>query len=368
MLLPSIVASCYHQPMSATGQPSVVVGVVPAVLAALFFGASTPAVKALSTGGGPNAVAALLYMGSGVGLLLVLLARRARGGTITPIPRAAWSRFSVAIFAGGVVAPALLVLGLKTTAASTSSLLLNTEGVLTAVIAWVVFRENVDRRVLLGMTAIVLGGIALAFDGGAVVADVGALFIVGACAGWAIDNNLTQGVSSADPLLVASIKGLAAGAVNAIIALVLGQTWGDVDVGAAVLVVGFVGYGVSLSCFVLALRHLGTARTGAYFGAAPFVGAALSIAWLGEPVTAGLVVGAVLMLVGLCLHLTEHHEHEHEHEALDHDHEHVHDEHHQHAHDTGIVVVGAAHSHRHRHAPLVHGHAHTPDLHHRHTH
>lgn len=344
-------------------------GVSQALLAALLFGASTPVVKLLSVDVGGNAGAALLYLGSGVGLLVLLLIKRLRGQPIAPIPHTARLRFVGAIVAGGVVAPVLLLLGLRLTQASTASLLLNLEGVLTAVIAWVVFRENVDRRVLVGMACIVVGGVVISFTpGGGIGFDEGAVFIALACLGWAIDNNLTQAAASADPLLVAGLKGLVAGVVNSVMAMVLPQPLPAVDVGALLLLVGFGGYGLSLAFFVMGLRHLGTARTGAYFGAAPFVGALASVLLLDEAWGWRLLVAAALMAAGLWLHLTEEHIHEHAHEALEHDHEHTHDAHHQHAHVDGIEAGDTPHSHPHRHEPMVHSHTHTPDLHHRHGH
>ena len=357
--------------MSAAEAPKAAlhVGVGSALFAALLFGASTPAVKLLSAGTGANAGAALLYGGSGLGLLLLLLVKRLRGQVVAPIPAGARLRFAGAIVAGGVVAPVLLLLGLRATAASTASLLLNLEGVLTALIAWIVFKENADRRVVMGMVAIVVGGVVLSVDDrGGFAFDTGALFVAFACLGWAIDNNLTQAASSADPMLVAGLKGLVAGAVNAVIAGELGQTFPALDVGGLTMLAGFCGYGLSLTFFILGLRHLGTARTGAYFGAAPFVGALLSIVLLHEPFGWRLVVAGGLMGLGLWLHLSERHGHQHHHDELEHEHEHTHDEHHQHGHDDGVAIVAGKHTHRHRHTPLTHQHPHTPDLHHRHDH
>ena len=349
-------------------------GVTQALLAALLFGASTPVVKLLSVDVGANAGAALLYLGSGLGLLLLLFIKWLRGQAIAPIPRGARLRFVGAIVAGGVVAPVLLLLGLRLTLASTASLLLNLEGVLTAIIAWVVFRENVDRRVLLGMACIVAGGVVISVDSsGAFAFDVGALLVAGACLGWAIDNNLTQAASSADPMVVAGVKGLVAGAVNGAIAVALAQPFPAVDVAALTMLAGFVGYGLSLAFFVMGLRHLGTARTGAYFGAAPFVGALASVLLLHEPFGWRLLLAGALMIAGLWLHLSERHSHEHTHEVIEHEHEHSHDAHHQHAHDGESDGDDdrddrLRHTHRHRHEPLVHTHAHTPDVHHRHGH
>lgn len=354
-------------PESASAPARRHLGVGSALLAALLFGASTPAVKTLTVGVGANAGASLLYLGSGVGLLLLLIFKKARGGVVTAIPAGARLRFAGAVVAGGIVAPTLLLLGLRQTAASTASLLLNLEGVLTAVIAWVAFKENVDRRVLFGMVAIVAGGVVLSVDvGGCLAFDVGAVFVAGACLGWAIDNNLTQAASTADPMLVAGIKGFVAGTVNAVIAVVTAQSFPAVSTGAWMMAAGFGGYGLSLTFFVLGLRHLGAARTGAYFGAAPFVGAALSIVVLDEPFVWRLLVAGGAMGLGLWLHLSERHDHEHTHDALEHEHEHEHDEHHEHAHDNGEVAK--RHTHRHRHTSLTHKHPHTPDLHHRHDH
>lgn len=349
-------------------EPRLPVGVGAAILAALLFGASTPAVKLLSADVGGNVGAGLLYLGSGLGVLLLLLVQHRRGVSIVPLPVEARGRFALAVCAGGVVAPVLLVLGLQSTAASTSSLLLNLEGVATATIAWLVFRENVDRRIALGMAAIVVGGALVTVDVGSGFAfNAGAALVVGACLCWGIDNNLTQAASAADPLLVTGLKGAAAGSVNIVVALVLGQPWPSWGTAGLLLLVGFVGYGLSLACFVVALRHLGTSRTGAWFGTAPFVGAVTSLIVFREPLTWSLAAAGALMLLGMWLHLQERHEHEHSHEPLEHDHEHEHDEHHQHVHDDGAVVVGT-HSHPHRHAPLMHSHAHQPDLHHRHSH
>ncbi len=273
-----------------------------------------------------------------------------------------------AVAFGGVVGPVLLMLGLTVTPASTASLLLNLEGVLTAVLAWVVFRENFDRRIALGMAAITAGGVLLSWEGGEAAGGVwGPLAVAGACLAWAIDNNLTRKVSAGDPVQIAAIKGLVAGAVNVGIALLRGAAVPDAGTVAACAVVGLAGYGVSLTLFILALRHLGTARTGAYFSVAPFVGAAVSIPLLGDLPTLLFVAAAALMGVGVWLHLTEKHAHEHAHEELFHEHAHVHDDHHRHAHGPDDPP-GEPHTHPHRHPPMRHAHPHYPDIHHRHSH
>ena len=233
-------------------------------------------------------------------------------------------------------------------------------------IAWLIFRENVDRRLLLGAFAILAGAVLLSWQG-RVLFDWGAVLIAAACLSWGIDNNLTRKLSSADPVQIAMLKGLVAGTVNLTLALAKGAAMPAAGTVLVAAVVGFFGYGVSLALFVLGLRHLGTARTGAYFSLAPFIGALLALALLDEPLTLRLVIGGGLMAVGLWLHLTERHEHEHAHEIMEHEHRHTHDEHHQHTHGPDDPS-GVPHSHPHRHGPLVPRHPHYPDLHHRHDH
>ena len=342
-----------------------------ALASAALFGASTPLAKLLlGQGVGPWLLAGLLYLGSGTGLTSVQLARRVCGvpAAEAPLRSADLPWLILVVVAGGAIGPVLLMIGLSMTSASSSALLLNVEGLATMAIAWVVFREYVDRRLLLGAAAILVGAATLSWRGGPAGIGAGALAIVGACLAWGVDNNLTRKLSAADPVEIAAIKGLVAGAVNLALALgPAGATLPSAATVAAAAVVGFFGYGVSLALFVLALRHLGAARTGAYFSTAPFIGAALSLALLREPLTPQLGVAAVLMGVGVWLHLTEQHAHEHTHEAGEHEHRHVHDAHHQHAHGPRDPP-GEPHTHRHGHAPLTHAHPHYPDLHHRHGH
>lgn len=345
------------------------VGVPFALLSAVLFGASTPFAKLLLGGVDPWLLAGLLYLGAGIGLVVVHLLRGALRlpAVEAPLRRSDGPWLAAVVLAGGVLGPVLLMLGLARTDAAAASLLLNLEGLATMGIAWVAFRENVDRRLLLGAAAILAGAVLLSWQGGGAALDWGALLIAGACLAWGIDNNLTRKLSSADPVRIAMLKGLVAGTVNLSLALGRGAALPDAGTALAAGVVGFLGYGVSLALFVLGLRHLGTARTGAYFSLAPFVGAVLAVALLGEPLSARLLIAGALMALGLWLHLSERHEHEHAHEALEHEHRHEHDEHHRHAHGPDDPL-GEPHSHPHRHAPLVHRHPHYPDLHHRHSH
>jgi drug/metabolite transporter (DMT)-like permease len=355
-------------PLSRTRLP---IGVVYALTAAALFGASTPFSKVLLGSVDPWLLAGLLYLGSGCGLSLWLLL----GSRLTrkdsqeaSLKRADLPWLAGAVLVGGVVGPLLLMLGLATTPAASASLLLNLEGVLTALLAWFVFKENFDRRIALGMALITGGGVLLSWeDNSATRVPWGALGIAGACLAWGIDNNLTRKISGGNPIQIAAVKGLVAGSVNLCLALLIGSRLPGVPTVLAAGAVGLLGYGVSLTCFVLALRHLGTARTGAYFSLAPFVGAAFSLLIFQDGLSILFVVAAALMGVGVWLHLTERHEHQHQHEPMQHEHSHVHDEHHQHEHSPDDPP-GEPHSHTHRHEALAHSHAHYPDIHHRHEH
>jgi drug/metabolite transporter (DMT)-like permease len=336
-----------------------------ALLSAALFGASTPLAKLLLGSASPWLLAALLYLGSGLGLLL---ARRLMRATRAIVPRNERWWLAGAIVAGGIVAPVLLLYGLVRMPASGASLLLNAEGLFTALVAWFAFKENFDRRILAGMLLIVAGAAVLSWPGEAHFGTPWpALAVLGACLAWGIDNNLTRRVSLSDATFIAMTKGLAAGAVNLALALALGAALPGPLPLAAALLLGFMSYGLSLTLFVVALRHLGTARTGAYFSTAPFAGAALALLLLPEPLTWQFGAAAALMAAGVWLHLSERHEHPHTHEALEHTHEHEHDEHHRHVH-ASPVPPGTRHGHPHRHEPMTHTHPHYPDAHHRHEH
>jgi drug/metabolite transporter (DMT)-like permease len=342
--------------------------VIHALLAAALFGASTPFAKLLVGEMSPWLLAGLLYLGSGLGLAAARLIRD-RGWTPSGLVKGEWPWLLGAIFFGGILGPLALMFGLTRTSGSTASLLLNLEAVLTAAIAWVVFKENADRRIVLGMLAIVAGGVVLSWSGGEGGTNdwVGPLAIAAGCLCWAIDNNLTRRVSASDALFIASAKGGVAGSVNVGLAFALGASLPGGPALLGTMVVGLLGYGISLVLFVLALRGLGTARTGAYFSTAPFIGAAVSLVLLGESTSLAFWIAAALMGWGVWLHLTEHHEHEHGHEPLAHRHRHIHDAHHRHDHDFAWGDDDP-HEHWHPHETMVHKHPHFPDIHHRHLH
>ena len=343
-------------------------GVVSALAAAALFGAGTPLAKTLLDARlDPSVLAGLLYCGSGLGLFAYR--RLARRPGVRPDRRElGW--IGAAIVSGGMVGPLLLMAGLALMPASGASLLLNAEAVLTAVIAWVVFREFAGPRIITGMAFIVAGAVVLSVPGGGPATlgrGWGPVLVVAACAAWAVDNNLTRRVSLTDETWLAMMKGLVAGPVNLALGLAAGARLPSGWVIPGALVIGLFAYGVSLALFIVGLRELGTSRAGAYFSTAPFVGAVLALL-LGAALTWQLALAGVLMAVGVGLHLTERHAHPHTHEPLRHTHKHRHDDgHHAHTHPQP-VAPGTSHTHEHVHEPVTHEHPHLPDVHHRHSH
>jgi drug/metabolite transporter (DMT)-like permease len=344
-------------------------GILASLAAAVLFGLSTPIAKTLLGAIPPLLLAGLLYMGSGIGLAIVLMVRAiSRGRESVVRPRGAdllWLLGAIAF--GGAIAPYLLLYGLQMTDSASASLILNFEGVFTALLAWFVFKENFDRRIAAGMALIVAGGVVLSMGSALRASGIGGpLAIAGACLAWAIDNNLTRRASISDAMLIACAKGLIAGPITVALSLRYGAHLPSGTLLFRAGLLGFVGYGLSLTLFVLALRNLGTARAGAYFSVAPFIGAALAVA-LGAPLTLTLIIAGLFMGAGVWLHLTETHGHRHRHSRLEHEHSHVHDAHHQHQHASGTNGQ-EPHSHFHVHEPIEHAHPHYPDVHHRHEH
>lgn len=284
-----------------------------ALAAAVLFGLSAPAAKVLAGTVDPWLLAGLLYLGSGIGLGLYRLARRLLGrvGSEAPLRRQNLPWLGGAIAVGGIIGPVLLMYGLAAGTAVQSSLLLNLEGVFTALLAWSIFRESFDAQIAIGMAAIAAGATVLSWRPGEAFAVDASAVLTLACLAWAIDNNLTRMVSGGDPLQITALKGIAAGSINVLLAVVQQAPWPPPAAMLGAAVVGFLGYGTSLVCFVLALRLLGTARTGAYFSTAPFVGAIAGAVALHEPLTWPTFLAAALMGAGVGLHLTERHQHEH---------------------------------------------------------
>ena len=344
---------------------------VPALAAAALFGASPPLSKLLLAEAAPLWAASLLYLGAGLGLMLWRVTRRpspASGVREASLRKKDWGYLAGAIGCGGVLAPFLLMAGLGVTQASAASLLLNLEVVFTALLAWLFFREGFEGRVALGMALVVLGCAVLSLpDKFALGPLTGPLLIAGACLSWALDNNLTRALSERDPTQVAMAKGLAGGAVTALMSVLMGIPLPGLGAVGGFLLLGALAYGLSLVLFIVSLRAVGTVRTGMGFALAPFVGASLSFGLLGDRLSLGFSVGIVIVALGLYFTLAGSHLHEHLHEATVHDHAHVHDEHHRHEHEKGSSQR-EPHAHPHEHEVLRHAHPHYPDSHHRHSH
>jgi drug/metabolite transporter (DMT)-like permease len=346
--------------------------VLAALASATLFGVSTPAAKALLGVVDPVILAGLFYCGAGIGIAMlralaapILNAPAARQ---QPLARQDYRWLAGAIALGGVAGPVLLMLGLSRTPAATASLLLTVEGAAMALLAWFVFHENFDRRIALGMPCLVAGAAMVSWSGTPTIETLaGPLAIIAACVAWGIDNNLTRKVSLADPLEIVQLKGLIAGPVNLLLGLWAGASLpGPLEILVGGLV-GFVCYGLSLALFVVALRHLGAARSGAYFSTAPFIGAATAVVASQQPLTIQLIAAGALMAVGVWLHVTERHAHAHSHARMVHAHAHTHDEHHRHSHGPQDPP-GEPHTHAHEHETLTHSHPHMPDMHHDHRH
>lgn len=344
-------------------------GSIFALISALLFGCSVPLTKKLIDHLDPILLAGLLYLGSGVGLSgWQLLLGRTSSKKETPLTLNDTPWIVSACVMGGIIGPLCLIYGLRNTSSGSASLLLNLEGIFTALLAWFAFKENFDRRIATGMALVALGSVALSWNGSSDLRfQWSFLLIVAACFSWGIDNNLTRKISASDPIQIASIKGLVAGTINTLLALKFGAEWPSIELLCLTGILGLFSYGISLVLFVLALRHIGSARTSAYFSLAPFLGSCLSLIFWPESLTPNLIIAAILMGIGIWLHLTEHHEHMHVHEEMKHEHLHIHDEHHQHQH-LPSDPIGEPHSHPHHHEKLVHTHPHFPDIHHRHHH
>jgi drug/metabolite transporter (DMT)-like permease len=356
----------------AKEMPGELKGTAAALGAAVLFGLSAPLAKLLLADAQPLLLSGLLYLGAGVGLLLLPMAssgiRSTRRRSETPLRRADAGLLVAIVGAGGVLGPLLLLTGLSRVSGLVGSLVLNLEAPFTVLLAVLVFGEHLGFREAGAVVVIFLGVVLLSSPSEGGASDlVGVAAIAGACLSWALDNNLTQRLSLRDPVAVARTKGLGAGAASLMLALVLGERLpSPAHIGLALLL-GFASYGVSLVLAVEAMRLLGAAREAAFFAVAPFAGALAAIPLLGDRLGARELIAMLVLGLGVVVLIREEHGHAHTHAALEHEHGHVHDEHHQHPHSTGDPD-GEPHAHTHRHAPITHRHAHSSDLHHRHRH
>jgi len=343
-------------------------GLQSAILSAILFGISPVACKLLMGDMTSSLLAGLLYLGSGLGLSLVVHHQRIRVcETVGSLSIRQWGYLAGAILSGGIAAPLFLAYGMRMGTASEVSLLLNFETVATTLLAWIVFHEQVGFRVWIGKLFIVGASIMVLFAGGnELQVSLPGLSVLAACLLWGIDNNLTREVESLPAPLLACMKGWIAGIFNVMLSVILFKSQVTALQVSGTLVIGALSYGASLVLFINALREIGSARTSTWFASGPFIGAILSVLVLGERPPGEYWVAAMVMLSGMLFLYGELHRHLHRHESIIHAHPHEHDEHHQHVHE-GQVYPGR-HDHLHTHEPLTHSHVHWPDVHHRHTH
>jgi drug/metabolite transporter (DMT)-like permease len=304
-----------------------------AVLGAILFGASAPLSKVLLGQIDPVLLAGLLYLGSGAGLLLFKAAGRSLGLPAgKPLDRKDAPWLAGAVLAGGVAAPIMLMLGLKSTPAATASLLLNFECVSTTLLAAILFQEYVGRRVWLAVGLVTAASIVLTFSESGLGASTGALAIIVACVLWGMDNNLTRNIALKDPLSIGVVKGLVAGAFSFILAMLLGASLPSLPLVLGTMLLGSVSYGLSIALFILAMRHIGAARASAWLGTAPFAGVAISFLIFRNIPGINFLVSLPLMALGAILLFGEEHAHTHihVHGTITHEHMHVHDKLHEH--------------------------------------
>jgi drug/metabolite transporter (DMT)-like permease len=341
------------------------------IIAAALFGASAPFSKLLLDNVTPLQLAGLLYLGSGLSLLLVKLVQSSLklNRDTAKLEKADMPWLLGAVISGGIGAPIALLIGLSMTPASTASILLNFEAVSTAVIAGLFFREYIGKKVIIAISILTIASLILTFDlSGSFGISWGALLVLLACVLWGIDNNLTRNISSKDPMTIVIIKGISAGLFSLLLSIVLRNRLPDAVNVLSGLTLGGLCYGISLILFILTLKDIGSSRAGALFAAAPFIGAAISFVMFANRPSLNFLVSVPLMVFGTFLLFKESHEHQHKHEPVDHEHVHTHDdEHHGHSHENG-VPESISHSHLHHHGSIVHFHNHLPDIHHRHDH
>ena len=340
-------------------------GTVEGLAAAALFGLSAPLSKVLLGSVSPELLAGLLYAGAAVALSVAMRLRPRT--TEASLQRSDLPFLAAVTLTGGVLAPVAMLTGLDRTSGVAGSLLLNLEAPFTILVALLVFGEFLDRSSKAASVLIIGGAVVLGFGPGAIRADaIGATLIAGACALWAIDNNLTQRLTDRDPFAIVRVKASVAAVANLTIATARGAHWPHPSSLAAALALGAAAYGLSVLLDAYALRHVGAAREAALFATGPFFGALAAIPLLGESIGAADVFAAAAMAGGITVLIRARHAHRHTHEPLVHEHRHRHDDdHHGHPHDP--VVVGW-HSHPHEHEPITHAHPHDSDLHHRHPH
>ena len=326
-----------------------------------------PVAKILLKNISPTFMASMLYLGAGIGMAAVNIFRKKQ----TLEKEAQISKkdlpYIIAVVALDITASILLMAGLSMTTSATASLLNNFEIVATAVIALVIFKEAIGKRMWLAVALITVSSTILSIeDFGNLRFSIGAIFVLLGCICWGIENNCTRMLSLKNPIQIVMIKGVGSGSGALLIAVFTSGLTANIIYIFIALILGFVSYGLSIYFYILAQRNLGAARTSAFYAFAPFIGMGSSFIIFRETPAVSFIAALAVMLIGAYLAAFEKHSHKHTHIEMEHEHRHSHgDEHHNHTHEP---PVANEHSHIHTHNSVTHSHAHTPDLHHSHTH
>lgn len=339
-----------------------------AILAALLFSLSSPFSKILLEKLPPTQMAAMLYLGAGMGMsVLYILRRKNRPSEKEARLTKKELPYILGMILLDVAAPVFLMLGLTRTTAASASLLGNFEVVATALIALVVFQEVIGKRLWCSIFLICFGCLILSLEDMTGFAfSSGSLFVLMASICWGFENNCTRMLSLKNPMEIVILKGFGSGFGALLICFITGNITLHIPSIAAACFLGFISYGLSIFFYVRAQRDLGAARTGAYYAFAPFLGVLLSVIINKETLTMVFFIALLFFGAGVYLASSEKHKHVHTHSPLVHEHRHSHDDgHHTHSHSEQIK---GEHSHSHSHDPLTHEHPHTPDLHHTHSH
>lgn len=351
-----------------------------AILAAALYGISSPVSKILLEEIPPAMMASLLYLGAGSGMLLVNLFRRSgsdvqkeSGLTRNELP------YIIAMILLDIAAPLLLMVALTVTTAANASLLNNFEIVATSLIAMLIFKEAIGKRMWIAIALITTASLLLTInESGSLSFSFGSIFVILACACWGLENNCTRKLSSKNPLQIVVIKGFGSGLCSLAIAFAVRQFSSNVFYICLAFLLGFVAYGLSIYFYIFAQRELGAARTSAYYAVAPFIGVLISIIVFRQKMNASFVAALLIMIAGAYFAASERHQHDHVHHPVTHEHRHNHhDSHHDHHHDNDQILgdflgqdpaPAGDHSHIHTHENIRHVHLHTPDIHHDHSH
>ncbi len=341
-----------------------------AILAATLYGISSPLSKLLLVEIPGTLIAALLYLGAGLGMLAInlIVSIRKKEPTEEKI-----SKYDAPYILGMVLldiaAPISLMIGLNMTTSANAALINNFEIVATSLMALLIYKEAIGKRLWIGISFITLASILLSFeDLSSFSFSLGSVFVLLACLFWGFENNCTRMLSLKNPLQIVVVKGFGSGFGSLIIALSLKQYSANTLYILLALSLGFIAYGLSIYFYILAQRELGAARTSAYYAVAPFIGVLLSVLIFDQPIALSFILALLLMIVGVYFSGAERHKHLHTHNEIMHAHRHHHqDNHHNHTHDDGLCH-NTEHSHFHVHEKTEHSHAHTPDMHHNHAH